>query len=77
MRDTKTIPGVKNEPGIVQCDLRDAAFLNANVSFHLNTGRTHVNTWVVILVHTLSICVVVNQQCFYSSSEGLRRSTKL
>ena len=53
MRDTKTIPGVKNEPGIVQRDLRDAAFLNVNVSFLLNTARTHVNTWVVILVHML------------------------
>jgi len=40
VRDTKIIPGVKNEPGIVRCDVRDAAFLNVNVSFLLNTGRT-------------------------------------
>lgn len=42
MRDTKTIPGVKNELGIAQCDLRDAAFLDVSVSFLLNAGGTHV-----------------------------------
>lgn len=39
MRDTETIPGVKNEPGIVQCDLRDVAFLHVNVSFLLITEK--------------------------------------
>lgn len=39
MHDSETIPGVKKEVGILQCDLRDAAFLNVNGSSLLSTGR--------------------------------------
>lgn len=58
VHNTETNPSVKNELGILGCDLRDAAFLNVSVSLLLST-RTCVNTWVLIWV------VMVNQQCFY------------